>query len=280
MNRRGGVASGLARRGLLSSLCLGLLSLGLLGFLSACQQTRSDTPAALPVPQKPALRVGVSGHFPPLIYNQADGWAGIEIDLARRLSERLERPLEIVSTRWNQLIPALLDGRIDMIMSGMTITDARKVRIAFSDPYLRTGLYAMMRAEDRRRYGSVRDILAANANVGVVAETTGDVFLQQKMPQAARWAVSKAEAAPFELRNHRIDLFIYDAPSVMWLVSENEADLAALPEFLDREYLGWGIRRGDHRLLGEVNAALKAWKADGSLEQILSHWLPYQKELW
>jgi len=252
----------------------------LAGTIAGCNDTRpaeptgqASTPVAVP------LKVGISGNFPPLIYQQADGWAGIEVDLARRLAARLGRPLELEETRWNQLIPALLDGRIDIIMAGMTITDARKVRIAFSEPYMRTGLYALMRAEDRRRFGSAAAVRATHGPVGVVPETTGDAFLRNEMPHAVRWAVSKAEAAPFELSNHKIDLFISDAASVMWLASENEAELVALTEFLDKEYLGWGMRRDDQALLNEVNAALRAWKADGSLQETLRHWVPYQKEL-
>jgi len=260
-----------------------LLLLVLAGAIAGCNETRPPEPVgqpAMPVMAAAApLKVGVAGNFPPLIERQADGWAGIEVDLARRLAGRLGRPLELVETRWNQLIPALLDGRIDIIMAGMTITDARKVRIAFSEPYMRTGLYALMRSEDRKRFTSVQDVLATRATVGVVADTTGDVFLGSKMPHAVRWALSKVEAAPFELTNGKIDLFISDAPSVMWLVSENEADLVALKRFLDKEYLGWGIRRSDPSLLQAVNAALRAWKADGSLQEVLRHWVPYQKEL-
>ena len=257
------------RYGLLAALLLAL---------AGCAQAPSE-PVASASPPVAALRVGMAGHYPPLMFRRADGWAGIDVDLAKRLAASLGRPLEIVDTRRNQLIPALMDGRIDIIMSGMTITDARKVRIAFSEPYLRGGLYALLRNEDRARFRSAADVINARANVGVVVDTTGDVFLQQHMPNATRWAVSKAAAAPFELSNRRIDLFIHDAPSVMWLASENEAELFALPDFLNTEYLGWGLRRGDSAMLDRVNAILAGWKADGSLQQVLRHWLPYQKEL-
>ena len=257
---------------------LGAMLLALLVTLAACVETPVAPSAAAPV-AAPPLRVGMAGHYPPLSFRQADGWAGIDFDLAKRLAQHLGRPLRIVETRRNQLIPTLMDGRIDIIMSGMTITDARKIRIDFSDHYLRAGLYALMRSEDSQRYRGVRDVLDADANVGVVVDTTGDVFLQKNMPNAVRWGLSKAAAAPFELANHKIDLFIYDAPAVMWLVSENEAELVALQDFLDTEYLGWGLRRGDAALLGQVNAVLAEWKRDGTLERVLRHWLPYQKKL-
>jgi len=261
------------RRSLMVSLSALLLAL-----LGGCAESPPQ-PQVVAAPTPPPLRVGMAGHYPPLDFRQADGWAGIDFDLAKRLAQRLGRPLQVVETRRSQLIPALMDGRIDIIMSGMTITDARKVRIMFSDYYLRAGLFALMRAEDRKRYRSARDVINAQVNVGVVTDTTGDAFVQKRMPKATRWSVSKAAAAPFELSNQKIDLFIYDAPAVMWLVSENEAELVALQDFLDTEYLGWGLSRGNPLLLQQVNAVLAEWKADGSLEQVLRRWLPYQKKL-
>lgn len=269
------------RRPLARWLFAAVLGLALSAVLGGCQQPRpGPAPDPDPGPSAPPLRVGLSGHYPPVVFTGADGWAGIEVELARRLAERLGRQLTLVETRWDQLIPALLDGRIDIIMSGMTITDARKVRIAFSEPYLRSGLFAMMRSEDQQRYRAVEDLMSARVSVGVVKDTTGDAFVQKQMPYATRWGLSKPEAAAFELRNRRIDLFVYDAPAVMWLVSENEAELSALTEFLDREPLGWGVRRDDPALLAQVNAALADWKADGSLETLLRRWLPYQRTFW
>ena len=255
-----------------------LLAVLLLALLGGC--AANEPAASPPAPSIPPLRIGVAGHYPPVVFRQADGWGGIEIDLAKRLADRLGRPLEVVPTRRDQLIPALLNNRFDIIMSGMTITDARKIRIAFSAPYLRSGLYALLRADDARRYRSAADVIDARANVGVVVGTTGDAFLQKKMHNAARWGVSKPSAAPFELSNHRIDLFIHDAPSVMWLASEHESELVALQAFLDTEYLGWGMRRSDSVLLKQVNTVLAEWKADGTLEQVLRHWLPYQKQFF
>lgn len=250
----------------------------LLALLAGCATKEPPPPPAQP--SVPPLRIGVAGHYPPVVFRQADGWGGIEIDLAVRLADRLGRPLEVVPTRRDQLIPALLNNRYDIIMSGMTITDARKIRIDFSEPYLRSGLYALLRADDAKKYRRAADVINAHANVGVVVGTTGDTFLQREMRNAARWGVSKPSAAPFELGNHRIDLFIHDAPSVMWLASEHESELVALQAFLDTEYLGWGIRRSDSVLLQQVNSVLAEWKADGTLEQVLKHWLPYQKDFF
>jgi ABC-type amino acid transport substrate-binding protein len=89
--------------------------------------------------------------------------------------------------------------------------------------------------------------------------------------------VKSANEAALALKNRRIDIFVYDAPSIVWIVSENEADLKLLPELLNIEYLGWGFRRDDQELLGMVNALLSRWKNDGTLKQTILKWLPYWK---
>jgi ABC-type amino acid transport substrate-binding protein len=83
--------------------------------------------------------------------------------------------------------------------------------------------------------------------------------------------------AAFALKNRRIDIFVYDAPSVVWIVSENEAELRLLPELLNIDYLGWGLRRDNQELIGMVNGSLKKWKNDGTLKETILKWLPYWK---
>ena len=85
--------------------------------------------------------------------------------------------------------------------------------------------------------------------------------------------------AVYALKNHRIDLFIHDAPAIAWLVSENEAELKGLWKLWNVEYLGWGIRRENEYLLAFVNSILTKWKNDGTLDKVLNQWVPYMKRL-
>jgi ABC-type amino acid transport substrate-binding protein len=85
------------------------------------------------------LRVGVSPDAPPIAFMREGRIVGVEPDLAQALVNHFQRPLALVPMDWQSLIPALLAGRVDAIMSGMTITQAREVRVAFADPYMRPG---------------------------------------------------------------------------------------------------------------------------------------------
>jgi polar amino acid transport system substrate-binding protein len=221
-----------------------------------------------------ALRVGVTSTYPPIVFRQGGQIAGVEADLARLLGARLNRPVHFVEVPWDQQIEGLIAGRTDIIMSGMSVTEARAARIAFTEPYLEAGLVAAVRTEDARRYGSREALLQTPATIGVIERTTGDVFVQQNFPNARRVALTVASDGALALRRRTIDVFVHDAPSIAWLVSANEADLAGIWQLLNREHLAWAVRRGDP-LLAQVNESLAAWQRDGTLAGILARWLPY-----
>jgi len=225
-----------------------------------------------------SLRVGVTPNYPPVIFKMNEQITGLEADLARRLAQELGRPAEFVEISWEKQIPALLEGKTDIIMSGMTITQARQVRITFSQPYLTSGLMIAFAAENASKYASLKAIMESFPDVGFVAGTTGEVYARNTFREGNRMVpVKSASEAALALKNRRIDIFVYDAPAIAWIVSENEADLKLLPELLNIEYLGWGLRQNDKELLGKVNATLNKWKTDGTLKETILKWLPYWK---
>ena len=111
--------------------------------------------------------------------------------------------------------------------------------------------------------------------MGVLEGTTGAVFVQRSFPNARRVELSRASDGALGLRSRSIDIFVHDAPAIAWLVSANEADVAPIRHYLNREQLAWALRPADTELLGQVNAALAGWKADGTLAGILGRWLPH-----
>lgn len=210
-----------------------------------------------------------------MIFRQNNGITGIEADLAKELGSALQRPVRFVVLNWEDQISALLDHEIDIIMSGMSVTRAREVRIAFAEPYLKSGLLAAMSAEDAKKYQSKDSILNGFVSVGAVMNTTGDAFVRGNFPNATRKTFLPAvKDGSTELKRRSIDIFVDDAPSIIWLVSENETHMAALWEPLTEEHLAWGVRKDDQNLLMDVNAVLHQWKNNGTLHEILKKWLP------
>ena len=246
-------------------------------FLGACGTLRTESkPKELP----PApLRVGVFPYYPPMIFKENNQVRGVEADLAMLLAKALGRQADFFELSWDHLIPALMERKLDIIMSGMTITEARKARVNFTDPYIKIGQVALMRAEDASQFDSLGKIRESLSTIGVVKGTTGEAFVRNNFSKAANIiSLQKASEASYALINRRIYLFVHDGPSVAWLVSENEGVLKGFWEPFTEEYLGWAVNREDRDLLLKVNSILSDWKKDGTLKEVLIQWLPYRKK--
>jgi polar amino acid transport system substrate-binding protein len=224
----------------------------------------------------PPLRVGITPDFPPLVFKQGDQVAGIEAELARMLGKELGRPVKFVEVKWDAQIPALLEGRTDIIMSSMTVTRERQVRIAFAEPFMKSGLVAAVRVEDVPKYPTNERILNFIGKVGIVPNTTSDAFVRKNIPHAQQHHLEYPRQAADALQERWIGMFIGDAPTVIWLVSENEASIGGIWRPLNEEHLAWGMRKDDPDLLARVNAALTQFRQDGRLDRVLQKWLPKQ----
>jgi len=223
------------------------------------------------------LKVGVTPIFPPMIYKENGKLAGVEVDFAMAVGEALGRPVKFVELGWEDQIPALMDGRTDIIMSDMSMTVARQLRVAFARPYLTIGQIALVRREDAYRY-TLGFPVPPPGTVGVLKATTGDFLVQQELPSSKRKQYTSDEEAATALKKKRIDLFICDAPTVWWLAGLHEADgLAAVPIQLTQEQLAWGVRRSDADLLNAVNAALDKLQSSGRAKEIIKRWIPLYK---
>jgi len=248
-----------------------IMAVFLLAFVAGC-----STPA--PVYQAPPLRVGV-WDYPPLVYRTSEGYLGAEAEMARLLGKSLGRPVQFTHRRFDDLIPSLLAGEIDIIMAGMTVTDERKVRINFSDYYLKTGLAVAMRRDKAQDFSSLQSIYANAGAVGVVGGTIAEGYVRRNFPSNIRvLLLGKPSDAPFELKNRRIDVYVDDAPSIAWVVSSNASEIQGNFEPLTVDYYGWGLNKGNNLLLDQTNTALAQWKKDGTLSRILQRWLPYLKK--
>jgi len=257
----------LVSRGL-GRVLLGVAALG----LSACAGSSSTPRPATAVAE---LRIGITPDSPPLAFRRAGELAGLDVDLGRRLGAELGRPVRFVVVPWDEQMTALLDGRTDVIMSGMTVTEGRATQVAFSRPYLRSGLAAMTRRADANRIDSIGAVKHTSAPIGVVAGSTGERFVRSEIRPAMVAPYPKASAAVQELLQNRIDIFIHDIPTIVWFVGRNEGELRVIRKRLNQEQLAWAFRPDDVELRTAADAALARWEADGTLARVIEAWLPY-----
>lgn len=237
-------------------------------------------PACAHTPQQPTeqaetapLRVGVTPVYPPMLFKKGDTFAGIEVDFAEQLGKALSRPVKFVELPWEQQIPALLEGKTDIIMSGMSVTEARRVRIQFTDPYLRAGLGALLRTRDYLKLKEAGNRIPRSHPVGVKKGTLAEVYVQHEFPSKFIVPIFKSEHAVTELNRNTIDGFVGDLPEVVWLASENEGELTAVALASTESDLAWGLRRSDTSMVTSVNRILGGWRKDGTWDQIIHKWL-------
>jgi polar amino acid transport system substrate-binding protein len=223
---------------------------------------------------KPEFRIGIAPHYPPLAFKFRGELVGVEVDFARQLGKDMNKQITFVETPWPELIPALVDGRIDIIMSGMSATEERAKLISFTESYMHIGQMALARAKDQGTYASVDRLFDTASRVGYVSNTTGEqvtkvLFLQAKLvPQRT---VEDGVAA---LRKGSIDVFIHDAPTI-WRIGGNpgETQLIGLYWPLSEEPLAWAVRKSDVPLQFALSQQLKDWKLSGRLQQLMSRWI-------
>lgn len=227
-----------------------------------------------------ALRVGLSADYPPLVYKQEGRIVGIEADNARAVGEILARPVTLVELPFDQLIPALIAGRIDVIMSGLSVTAERSKQVAFTDAYMRVGQMAIMHRDKVTRFAQPWSIYREGVRVGIERGTTGDAFAQREL-QNAKISYYENAAAAFEgLRRDEIDLYVHDAPTSWQLAQSMENDdLISLYTPLTEEMLAWAVRQEDAALATELNRALGLMKSNGTLQYILNRWIPVKIEV-
>ncbi len=227
-----------------------------------------------------ALKVGMSADYPPLHFSEDGTLHGIEVDNVRTVSEILSRRMDIEVLPFDDLIPALEAGRIDIIMSGFSVTAERSQRVLFSDAYLRVGQMAIMHKSKVGRFSQPWAVYREGVRIGVEPGTTGAAFAARELTDAVVRNYPDPEAAFAGLRRDEIDLYVHDAPTSWQLAnSMDNDDLISLYAPLTEEMLAWAVRKDDVALAQELNRALALMKSNGSLQYILNRWIPVTVEV-
>lgn len=250
-------------RGILTILFLGI------ALLSGCGK---GTPSAI----KPIV-VGMDLSYPPFETIDAGGRpAGISVDLASALGESLHRPVRIENIPFTGLIPSLLTGKIDLIISSMTDTPDRRKTIAFSDPYLTIGIAALAGAKSG--IISSRDLDEPGRTVAVRQGTTAQAWATEHFKRAKLLVLDKESSAVLEVVQGKADAFLYDQMSVWKNQKEHSAETIALLKPLQTESWAIGLRPADVQFREQVNAFLKAFRASGGFDRLGERYLKDQKE--
>jgi polar amino acid transport system substrate-binding protein len=222
------------------------------------------------------LRVGMELSYPPFESIGPDGQPqGVSVEMARALAAELGRPLEIENIPFTGLIPALKSGKIDLIISSMTATPERAKAVAFSDPYLTTGLGALVPASSKTT--GLGDIDQPGNTVVVRQGTTGEVFARKNLNNARLLTLEKESACVVEVVQGKAAAFIYDQMSVFQNNKRNPETTRALLAPLQTESWAIALRPDDSALLADVNAFLAKYRAAGGFDKLSDRFLAAEK---
>jgi ABC-type amino acid transport substrate-binding protein len=258
---------------LISSLLLLTLSL-----VTACTTvTHTVSPDGVTGSTDSPLRVGISTNAPPLAFKEGGKIQGLEVDFALQLGRFLNRNIQFKELKWDDQIPALEADKIDVIMSGMTITKERSYRVTFSKPYLRSGQMLLVKSQKAGLYSSgIYSLMGTRPAIGTIHGTTGDLVITGTINRANITRYHTTAKAVRALEKDEIDVFVHDAPIVCYFAfrSKNN-DLTPIRQMASEEYLAWAVNRSNSALLEQLNAFLVTQKNSGNLQQSIKHWIPF-----
>ena len=228
------------------------------------------------------LRVATDGAYPPFSRIEAGRAVGFDVDVARAVCTRLQAECEIVAPGWDDLVPALLARRVDLVVASQPITEEARRRVEFTAPYYRIDPRFVARetaAPDDPTPGAV-----AGRRIGVRAGTAHAAHLAAvHAPAGARIEAFPAEADALKaLAAGRLDFVFGDTLALYGLLDRDFAGaglrFVGAPVASPRHFgAGAGIthRREDAELGRLVDKALVDLDRDGTLDRLVARHFPF-----
>ena len=224
------------------------------------------------------LVVGMELAYPPFETKDDDGNpSGISVDMAYALGEYLDREVVIENTNWDGLIPSLQTGKVDVVISSMTITEERGEVVDFSDPYAHAYLALLVNKDSG--ITSVEELNQSGNVIAVKKGTTGNIYANNVLTNATVNALTSESACVTEVTQGKADAFIYDQ---LTIYRQNQANpnttIAVLIPGQEAEGWGMAVNKGNDELLAQINAFIAEYKTDGGFETLTEKYLSEEKQ--
>jgi len=237
--------------------------------------TPSETPSTMPLK---TLTVGMELAYPPFETKDDSGApSGLSVDFIKDFGAANGYDVVIENTAWDGLIPSLLTGKIDLVISSMTITADRAKQVDFSDPYAVAQLALLV--NQKSGVAKAEDLNQAGKKVAVKTGSTGDVYATKNLANAEIIRLADESACVTEVVQGKADAFIYDQLTIYRQQVANPTTTAAVfIPFQDPEHWGVAVKQGNAELLAQLNAFIATSKTNGEFDKLTAKYLASEKE--
>ncbi len=220
-----------------------------------------------------SLKVGLDIFVPWAMKDKKGNLVGFEVDVAKELAKDMGLEIELVPTKWDGIIPALLTGKFDVIIGGMGITPKRALQVNFSVPYEYSGMGIVAHKKKAPGFSSLEDFNKSDVEIAVKLGTTAEAAAKKMMPQAKLRRFQDEAQAYQELRNGNVHAVVGSAPRPAF-------EAAAYPETLylplegtfTKEPIGFAVRKGDPDTLAFFNSWINLKWETGWLKERYNYW--------
>jgi lysine/arginine/ornithine transport system substrate-binding protein len=225
------------------------------------------------------LRIGTEGAYPPFEYRDASGaLKGFDVEIGDALCAKMQVKCVWTPQDFDGLIPALRAGKIDMIISSLSVTAERARAIDFTKPYYQTAsqLVALKTSGITDDFNTLK-----GKTVGVQSGTIHQSYLEDRHPDIAEKAYNTIDEADLDLEAGRVDAVLADKLLMYdWLKKEGEAkgyDYVGKP--IDDPILGGnvaiGVAKGNGALKARLDSAIDQLLADPAYDRIAAGYFPF-----
>jgi len=256
------------------SLIVGILSLLVLSGVAAAQSQELAAASVLEeIKQRGTLRVGMSTFVPWAMRNQEGELVGFEIDVANKVAEDMGVEIEFVPTAWDGIIPALLAGKFDVIIGGMSVTPQRNLTVNFTQPYAHSGQGIAASIELASDLQWPEDYNSPDVTFTCRRGATPCTLIQEEFPKATLRQFDDDAQAAQEVLNGNAHAVVSSQPKPAYMIVDNP-DVVFDPagENLTRGDEAFALRKGDPDALNFFSNWILVHTSNGWLEERHDYW--------
>jgi polar amino acid transport system substrate-binding protein len=198
---------------------------------------------------------------------------GFDIDMGIEMARALGVKPVFVDTFWPSIIPALNLGRFDIIFGGMSVTEERKKKVDFADPFMTVGQTVLLNAKHKGRVESYQDLNHSKYVVVSKPGTTGEEAVKEMIPEATYETADTEIEGAMRVLEGTADAFVYDFPfNAVFSAMHSSKPVIFLDEPFTEEPIAWAIRKNDPDFMKFLNEFLAQIKADGRFDKMYHKW--------